>query len=237
MQAVIPAAGEGTRLRPLTESQPKALVEVNGKPILTHCFEQLRELPVTEVVVIVGYRGEAIVDHYGDSFEDLELTYAWQREQRGLAHALLQAEAHVDDAFLLVNGDNVFRANLQDVIATYRESEVDGIALVTEVTSEEARRTGTVAIEDGRIVEIAEKADDPPSTLANAGCYLLPPAVFHACHLVRPGAEGEYQLSDAVSVLCYAGYELRPIRLEGWRVNVNTPEDIEQAEARLRESG
>ena len=88
---------------------------------------------------------------------------------------------------------------------------------------------------DGRVAGMAEKADDPPSTLANAGCYTLPLEIFHACHLVRPGAEGEYQLSDAVDLLCRAGYDFVPVSLEGWRTNVNSMEDIEQAESRLRE--
>lgn len=236
MQVVIPAAGAGTRLRPLTDSRPKALVDVAGKPILTHCFEQLLDLPITEIVVIVGYRGNEIIDHYGDSFEGVPLTYTWQQDQRGIAHALLQAESHVVDPFLLVNSDNVFRANLQYVVTTYRETGADGVVLVTKVDPEQARQTGAVAVEDDRVVGIAEKSADPPSTLVNAGCYLLPPAIFQACQLLRPGAEGEYQLSDAVTVLCHAGYEFVPVRLDGWRVNVNTPADIDRAEAHLRES-
>lgn len=236
MQVVIPAAGAGTRLRPLTDDRPKALVDVAGKPILTHCFEQLLELPITAIVVIVGYRGKEIIDQYGHSFQDIPLTYTWQEEQRGLAHALLQAETHVDGAFLLVNGDNVFRADIRDVVKTYRETGADGVVLVTEVDPEQARQTGAVVVEDDRVVEITEKSAAPPSNLVNAGCYLLPPAVFQACQLLRPGAEGEYQLSDAVTVLCHAGYEFVPVRLDGWRVNVNSPADIDRAEAHLRES-
>lgn len=236
VQAVVPAAGKGTRLRPLTERRPKALVEVGGKPILAHCFEQLLDLPITDVVVIVGYRGEEIVDRYGKTFRDLSLTYAWQHDQRGLAHALLQAEEYVDDAVLLLNGDNVVRANLQEVVTKHRDTGADGIALVTEAETEEARRTGAVVVEHDRVVDIVEKSRDPPSNLVNAGCYLLPPAVFQACHLLRPGADGEYQLSDAVAVLCRAGYGITPVQLDGWRVNVNTPEDIERAESRLRRS-
>lgn len=233
MQAVIPAAGAGTRLRPLTASRPKGLVEVAGKPILTHCFEQLLDLQISDVIVIVGYRGQDIIDHYGDSFADLSLTYVWQEERRGLAHALLQAHEHVEDDCLLLNGDNVFRANLEAVVSAQRDSAVDGVALVTDVEPAEARRTGAVVVDGDRIVEIVEKSSDPPSTLVSAGCYLLPLAIFHACRLIRPGADGEYQLSDAVSVLCRAGYDFVPVHLDGWRVNVNTPADIDRAEARL----
>lgn len=68
MDAVVLAAGEGTRLRPLTEDKPKGMVEVADTPILTHCFDQLIELGVDELVVVVGYLKEQIIDHYGDEY-------------------------------------------------------------------------------------------------------------------------------------------------------------------------
>ncbi|KPN32337.1 UTP--glucose-1-phosphate uridylyltransferase AglF [Halolamina pelagica] len=73
MKAVVLAAGEGTRLRPLTEDKPKGMVEVDGKPILTHCFEQLVELGADELVVVVGYLKQNIIEHYGDEFEGCRL--------------------------------------------------------------------------------------------------------------------------------------------------------------------
>ena len=241
MQAVVPAAGMGTRLRPLTDNKPKGLVDVAGAPILTHCFERLTALGIDEIVVVVGYEGQQIVNHYGDSFKRASLTYVWQAERLGLAHALLQARPHVDGTFLTVNGDNVFGTAPQVLLDTVRENDVDGAVYVESVSTAEAQQTGVVELADGRVVDLAdgrvvdlvEKAENPPTTLANAGCYVLPEAVFEACDLLRPGAEGEYQLSDAVGVLCRAGYEFAPVELDGWRVNVNTPEEIERAEAAL----
>jgi glucose-1-phosphate thymidylyltransferase len=81
MQAVVLAAGEGTRLRPLTEDKPKGMVEVADKPILTHCFEQLVELGADELYAVVGYKKEAIIEYYGDEFEGIPITYAHQRER------------------------------------------------------------------------------------------------------------------------------------------------------------
>ncbi|HKJ59839.1 MAG TPA: sugar phosphate nucleotidyltransferase, partial [Halobacteriales archaeon] len=112
MKAVVLAAGEGTRLRPLTEDKPKAMVEVAGVPLLTHCFDQLLALGADELIVVVGYLKERIISHYGDSYDGVPITYTHQREQDGLAHALLTVEEHVDDDFMLILGDNVFRANL-----------------------------------------------------------------------------------------------------------------------------
>ena len=121
MKAVVLAAGKGTRLRPLTDDKPKGLVEVDGRPIVTHCFERLAELGAEEFVVVVGYRKEDIIEHYGDEWEGIPITYTHQREQKGLAHALLTAEELIDDPFMLILGDNIFEANLAD-LSTARRS-------------------------------------------------------------------------------------------------------------------
>jgi len=98
MKAVVLAAGQGTRLRPLTDDKPKALVEVADRPILSHCFDQLIGIGADELLVVVGYKKEKLIEHYGDSYDDVPITYAHQREPQGLAHALLTVEEHIDDA-------------------------------------------------------------------------------------------------------------------------------------------
>ncbi len=113
MQAVVLAAGKGTRLRPLTEDKPKALVEVDGRPIVEDVFDNLLALDVSELIVVVGHRKEQIIDRYGDSYRDVPITYAHQREQLGLAHAIRQVEPMVDDDFALMLGDNVFERTSQ----------------------------------------------------------------------------------------------------------------------------
>ena len=114
MQAVVLAAGKGTRLRPLTNDKPKVLVEVDGTPLIEDLFDNLLAIGATELVV-VGYKAEQIIDRYGDEYDGVPITYTHQREQLGLAHAILQAEPHIDGDFMLMLGDNVFRGNLGDV--------------------------------------------------------------------------------------------------------------------------
>ena len=108
MQAVVLAAGKGTRLRPLTDDKPKVLVEVNGTPLIQDVFDNLLEAGATELVVVVGYKAEQIIDRFGDEYEGVPITYTHQREQLGLAHAILQAEPHINGPFMLMLGDNVF---------------------------------------------------------------------------------------------------------------------------------
>lgn len=235
MKAVVLAAGKGTRLRPLTDDRPKALVEVAGRPLLDHVFDQLVGLGVSELVVVVGYRKQQIIDRYEDAYRGIPITYAHQREQRGLAHALLQVEPYVDEEFVLMLGDNVFRANLADVVERQRQGDVDAAFLVEEVPLEEAGRYGVCRTdEQGTIVEVLEKPDDPPSNMVMTGFYTFSPAIFTACHLVQPSARGEYELSDAIDLLIHSGRTIDAIPMEGWRIDVGYPEDRERAERRIR---
>ena len=235
MKAVVLAAGEGTRLRPLTAEKPKGMVEVDGKPILTHCFEQLAELDVSELLVVVGYKKEVIIKHYNDEFRGIPITYAHQREQAGLAHALLTVEEHIDEDFILILGDNIFQANLSDVVARQRTDHADAAFLVEEVPWEEAGRYGVCDMnDDGELADVIEKPDDPPSNLVLTGFYTFTPAIFHACHLVQPSARGEYELSEAIDLLIQSGRTIDPIKMEGWRVDVGYPEDRKRAEQQLQ---
>ena len=239
MQAVVLAAGKGTRLRPLTDDKPKVLVEVNGTPLIEDVFDNLIDVGASELIVVVGYKAEQIIDRYGDAYRDVPITYTHQREQLGLAHAILQAEPHIDDDFMLMLGDNVFRGNLADVANRQQEERADAAFLVEEVPYEEASRYGVLDTNEyGEVVEVVEKPDDPPSNLVMTGFYTFTPAIFHACHLVQPSDRGEYELPDAIDLLIQSGRTIDALRLDGWRIDVGYPEDRDRAEERLdAESG
>ncbi|MEA1932070.1 UTP--glucose-1-phosphate uridylyltransferase AglF [Halohasta litorea] len=234
MKSVILAAGEGTRLRPLTEDKPKGMVEVDGQPIITHCLEQLAELGTDEFILVVGYMKEEIIEHYGDAFEGIPITYTHQREQKGLAHALLTVEEYVDDDFMLMLGDNIFNANLQDVIRRQREDRADAAFLVEEVPWENADRYGVCETNPyGEITDVVEKPDDPNSNLVMTGFYTFSPAIFPACRLVQPSNRGEYEISEAIDLLIRSGRTIDAIPIDGWRIDIGYPEDRDEAEQRL----
>jgi glucose-1-phosphate thymidylyltransferase len=234
MKAVILAAGKGTRLRQLTDDKPKVLVEVNDKPLIEDVFDNLIEIGIDEFVVVVGYLQEKIIERYGDEYRDIPITYTHQREQLGLAHALLQAEPHIDDDFVLMLGDNIFRGNLGDVVNRQQENRTDAAFLVEEVPMEEASRYGVCDTNEyGEITRVVEKPDDPPSNLVMTGFYTFSPAIFYACHLVQPSDRGEYELPDAIDLLIQSGRTIDAIRLDGWRIDVGYPEDRNRAEERL----
>ena len=235
MKAVVLAAGKGTRLQPLTDDKPKALVEVDGRPILSHCFDRLAALDATEFVTVVGHRKDQIVDYYGDEYDDTPITYTEQTEQKGLAHAILTAEDEIEDDFMLMLGDNVFDANLEDVVNRHQESRADAAFLVEEVPWDEASRYGVCDTNKyGEITDVIEKPPDPPSNIVMTGFYTFTPAIFHACHLVQPSDRGEYEISDAIDLLIQSGRTIDALRLNGWRVDVGYPEDRDRAEALIR---
>jgi glucose-1-phosphate thymidylyltransferase len=235
MDAVILAAGQGTRLRPLTDDKPKGMVEVDGKPILTHCFDQLIELGADELYVVVGYKKQNIINYYEDEYQGVPITYTHQREQKGLAHALLTVEEHIDDDFMLMLGDNIFQANLHDVVNRQQEERADAAFLVEEVPWDEAGRYGVCDTNKyGEITEVIEKPEDPPSNLVMTGFYTFTPAIFHACQLVQPSNRDEYEISDAIDLLLHSGRTIDAIRMNGWRNDIGYPEDRDQAEQRLQ---
>jgi NDP-sugar pyrophosphorylase family protein len=235
--AIVPAAGEGTRLRPLTDDRPKPLVEVAGRPLLAHVFDAMEPADPDRFVVVVGYRGEQVRERFGDEHHGIPIEYVRQPEQIGLADAVARAGTVVDGPAIVCNGDNVFGGDLAS-LAHAHEAARENVAatlLVEAATIERARETGVVVTDaQGQVERVVEKPDEPPSTLVNAGAYAFSPAIFEACAAIEPAATGEYELADAITWLIERGDAVQTVRYEGERVNVNEPADLERA-ARLVE--
>lgn len=233
VQVVVPAAGEGSRLRPLTTDRPKGLVDVAGEPLLARVFDAVEPLDVSELIVVVGHRAGAIVDRFGDSHAGIPIRYVHQREPLGLGHAVSTAEPYVDDDFLAVNGDNAIDADLRPVVEHHREASPAATLPIESVGRAAARETGVAVVEDGRVRTVVEKPDDPPSLLATTGVHVFSPAIFDACRLVTPSERDEVELSDAIDLLVRAGRPVDAVEFPGWRLNVNVPADVEAAARRF----
>ena len=232
MQVVVPAAGVGSRLRPLTDDRPKALLEIDGRPLLSYTFDRLLEIDPDRIVVVIGYRGEQISSHFGTRYGGVPIEYVTQDEQLGLAHAIAQAEHAIEgcEEFLVVNGDNVFDCSLAPIVDRQTDPSVDATLLVESTDPTTARSTGVVITrEDGSVAGLLEKPDDPPSTLITTGVYGLPESIFEWVRRIDPSDRGEYELPDAIDRLRRAGATVATVRLEGRRVNVNTPADLDRA--------
>jgi len=234
MDGVVLAAGEGTRMAPLTADQPKALVTVAGQPLLEYAFEALLSVGVGRLVVVVGYRGEQIIDRYGDSYREAPVEYVEQADQLGTAHALRQAMPVVEAPFVVMNGDNVCRANLDGVVECHRRTDAAATLLVESVSRAAARTTGVVETDDaGHVTGLVEKPDDPPSTLVTRGFYAFGSKIEPALDRIDPSARGEYEITDAVDDLLGRGHRVETVELAGWCHNVNEPADREQVAKQL----
>jgi len=212
--AVIPVAGEGTRLRPHTYSRPKVLLEVAGRPMLAHILDKLVEQGVKDVVFIVGFRGQDVGDFVKREY-DFYSVYVDQPERKGLGHAIYLARDHVKPGpVLVVLGDTIFRADLSRVID-------GGMSRIAVMETDDPRRFGIVELEGERVVGVVEKPADPPSNLAVIGIYYIRDSkVLFDCldYVVRNDikTKGEYQLTDALAVMVERGEPLGVFLVDGW---------------------
>lgn len=231
MDGLVFAAGEGTRLRPLTDDTPKPLLTVGGRPILTHCLDTLVDLGVDRLVIVVGYRGNAIVDRYGDEFREHPIVYARQEDRLGMAHALLAAESHVDADLAMLDGDCLIDADLRPLVDRHHDPAVDGTLLLRRVSGAAARTKAICEVgADGRLLDIVNRPDDPPrSALVAGGFQTATPDLVEACRSVEQSPRGEYELAAAIAHLIDQGRTIVGVEVDGWQRNVNTEADLDAA--------
>lgn len=235
MDALVFAAGRGTRLRPHTDETPKPLLEVSGEPLLARCLRAVVAVDVDRIGLVIGYRGEEIVDAFGDEFEGVPIAYARQRGREGLAHAVLRgADALGADGLesvLTVNGDNVFNCDLSPLVERHREPGVDGAVLLDRISRNEAETAAVCDLEpDGTIRELeSTTVDKPGAGYVAAGAQTHGPALLDACRAVDRGESGEYELADALQLLVDRGRRYVGVESPGWHLNVNTPADLAAA--------
>lgn len=236
MQAIVPLAGIGTRLRPLTHSRPKPLVRVANRPVLAHVVETLREEGVDELIGITGYRREQIEAFFEEEYPGLETHFVEQERQIGTADAIGRARPWVDGPVLIVFVDTLFDADLSVI---RERPEADGVIWAYRVA--DPRAYGVVVTdEDGYMRRIDEKPDEPASDLANIGVYYIRDheLMFEGIDRVMEGDPhlGEYFLTDAFQYMIEQGARLYTAPVDGWW-DCGTPETILETNRVLLERG
>ena len=230
MKAVILAAGEGTRMRPLTANLPKPLLPVAGKPFLRHTLEAVRHAGIREATILVGWQGHRIRESFGRGDDGLTLSYEEQTERLGTAHALGQLRKHVDGPFVSINGDVVVSGEaLKEFVAFQRAAGGPAMALA-EVP--DPRPFGVVDFSDGRVRGLEEKPRAPKSHLINAGIYVFEPDIFPLIDATPKSSRGEYEITDTIRALL-ARRDLHGFRLPGEWIDVGRPWDLLRANAAL----
>ena len=233
MKAVVLAAGKGVRLQPITETRPKVLIQVGGKPILEYCLDALKFSGVTEVVVVTHYMGDAVREYFGDGESlGLKISYVEQAEMLGTGNAVSVVEPYVDGDFVLVYGDLLFaREALADVVRLYEAEKPAAVMAVVPVEKPESY--GVVELENEKVVKrIVEKpaVGEAPSNLANAGLYVFSKEVFDVLRRTKASVRGEWELTDAVSLFAADGKAVLASRVskDDW-IDVGRPWDLLEA--------
>jgi glucose-1-phosphate thymidylyltransferase len=221
--AVVLAAGEGQRLRPLTKNRPKPMLPAANRPILEYVLDALVEAGLHDVHLVVGYRRDRVQEHFGSSYREASITYHVQGKQLGSGHALLQAESAVDSDFLVVNGDQLVGHELvADVLEGHTMEEV---ATLGVIESDRTAEYGAVTLDDGYVTRITEQPLPDARGLLNAGVYVFAPSIFAAIE-DAPRQHGELSLPDAIESLIGSGKPVRGVRTSGFWEDATYPWDL-----------
>jgi UDP-N-acetylglucosamine diphosphorylase/glucosamine-1-phosphate N-acetyltransferase len=200
MQAVILAAGEGSRLRPLTRSKPKAMLPVANRPIIEYVIDALLENGIRDIVVVVGYRKEDVIRHLNRL--DAPIQVVVQERQLGTADALRAAESEITDDFLVLPGDNYINA---ESIARIKKEQ--NAMLVAEHPN--PSNFGVVVIRNGLVREVIEKPEDAPTFTVSTGVYSFTPDVFSFLRTT--------EIPDALAAMIASGRRIRAIPADDWQ--------------------
>lgn len=224
MQAVILAGGLGTRLRPVVDALPKSMAPMNGRPFLEFQIENLRSRGYTKILLLVGYRAESIVDHFGDgSAFGVNIAYSIEEGQLGTAGALKNAEAQLAESFLLLNGDTFLDLEYNELAERHRKR--GSLLTMALVEVADAGRYGAVEMAGGeRIVRFGEKCVEGPGYI-NAGVYAMEKGIVRGLPSGRTiSLEGE-----TIPHLIAADEPVFGFVTRGYFIDIGTPESYQAA--------
>lgn len=216
MKAIIPVAGAGAKLRPHTYTQPKALIPIAGKTILSFIVDQLHEAGINEFIFIVGYLGEKIQEYVKQTYPNLTTHFVYQNERQGTGHAIELTKNIVgNDEVFVVLGDTICEYDVKEVVNS--PNSMLGVKKV-----DDPRNFGVATIaEDGFIETVVEKPAIPKSNMALVGLYKIKEThfLFECLHLLFEEdikTQGEYNLTDALDCMIKRGAKFQSFKVKHW---------------------
>ncbi|MFB0544597.1 MAG: glucose-1-phosphate thymidylyltransferase, partial [Asgard group archaeon] len=231
MKGIILHGGYGTRLRPLTHTGPKQLIPIANKPISQHALEDLIEAGINEVAIVLGHiYPEKVKEHYGDGKKfGAEITYVYQSEPKGIAHAIGLCEHKVqDEPFVVYLGDNLIKGGIKNFAENFKTSNQDAMVLLCKV--ENPQRFGVAKLDEkGKLAALVEKPKQPPSNFALTGIYFLKPTIFKMIKQLKPSWRDELEITEAIQLLLDSGHNVGYQLVKGWWKDTGAPEDILEA--------
>ncbi len=225
MQAVIMAAGEGIRMRPLTLAKPKPLLEVHGKPLIRYAIEGLPK-QVTELIIVLGYLGEQIEAYCGTNFLGRSVTYVWQKQKTGTARALQLCKPHLKPGKFLVV------AAPDDILdpSAWQEALAYDLCIITSKSDTPEKFGVLVLNEDGSVKEFVEKPKHFVSNLVNTNYFVFDERIFN--YEPNPHETGEFYLTTMVDKMA-KDHKTYTVAAKSW-IPIGTPEALQKAQDMLQ---
>lgn len=229
--AIVLAGGLGTRLRGVVPDLPKPMAPVGGRPFLDHQLDYWIAQGVGRFILSVGYRHEAIVNHFGSSYKGVELDYVIEESPLGTGGGLLLAagKAAINEPFLLLNGDTYFEVDLNALIGFSQTNDADWCFSLFR-TNEPGRYMGMEIAARGRITSL-KSGTSQPGRLANGGVYWVRPRALAGNRFV-PGNPVSLE-DDILPAAMTAGQRLFGMEFTGTFIDIGVPDDYRRASALL----
>jgi len=216
MKAIIPVAGAGTKLRPHTYTQPKALIPLAGKNVLSIIIDQLLNAGIQEFILVIGYLGDKIQDYVKLNYPHIQFHFVQQNERMGLGHAIFLTKDFVqNDATFIVLGDTICEYDVNAFLN--QEGSVLGLKKV-----DDPRMFGVAEInEKGLITHVVEKPQIPKSNMALVGLYkILETNLLYDCleNNLNNGLKSndEFSLTDALECMIKGGANFTSFKVQHW---------------------
>jgi glucose-1-phosphate thymidylyltransferase len=200
MKGVLLAGGYGSRLRPLTYITNKHLLPVYDKPMIEYGLEALYLAGIKDICVVLGgAKPEDVIKYLGNGYKyGVELSYKWQGEPKGIAHAILCTKDFIKgDSFVVHLADNILVGGMANFVEDFDKSHCDARILL--VKSQNPENYGVAEIKGNKLVGLEEKPKKPKSNLIIAGIYCLKPSVFELIEKLKPSWRGELEITDTLN--------------------------------------
>ena len=221
MKAVILAAGEGKRMRPLTYIRPKVMIPIGNMPIMEHLLVRAIEAGISEFIIIVGYHDNIVRDYFDNGSRwNARIKYYQQKKQLGTADALRIIADELKDNFIVMNGDII--TSCEDI---NRLTSQNNTTLSTIRVVDGGEELGYVELDGEQVVEIYEKTTRPSTSTANAGLYLFTPLIFEAISKTQVSPRGEYEITDSIRIMIADGEPVCSMGIDNW-LDVSYPWDL-----------